>query len=197
MRIMMKQIDKLVEKQLGNVIRRYDHGGAIIFEIFSENYFNANAAVLKGMVKSWGGGIFISSQRPFKNISMLLKQKGINIKEVFFVDIATALSNEMLEKNKNCIHISKSITVDELTSAVYTSFLSKLKSRKKFIVVDSLTTMVAYNPLFIKMIKRLVDFLIGIARKNEALLIMCVSKEGSGEAFIKEISKKVDEVISL
>jgi predicted glycosyltransferase involved in capsule biosynthesis len=193
----MNQIDKSVEKRLRDVVRRYNNGGAIIFEIFSENYFNANAAALKGLVKSWGGGVFISSQRPFKNVSLLLKQKGINLKKVFFIDVATALSNDMLEKNKNCIHISKNISVDELTSAVYTSFLSRLKTRKKFIVVDSLTTMVAYNPLFIKMIKRLVDFLIGLSRKNGALLIMCVSKERSGEDFIKEISKKADEVVSL
>ncbi len=87
--------------------------------------------------------------------------------------------------------------MDELASAVYTSFLSKIKSRKKFIVVDSMSTMVAYTPMFKKMMKRLADFLIGLVRKNDAMLIMCVSKERSGEDFIKGIIKNVDEVLSL
>lgn len=55
----MKKIDKLVEKQLQGVMRKYEKGGAVIFEIFSENYFNANSALLKCMAQSWGACLFL------------------------------------------------------------------------------------------------------------------------------------------
>ena len=71
----MEQIDKLVEKQLQDVMRKYEKGGAVIFEIFSENYFNATSAVLKCMAESLGGGRVYFFAKALQKCFLALKAK--------------------------------------------------------------------------------------------------------------------------
>jgi archaellum biogenesis ATPase FlaH len=186
----------LLEKKIKSVVKRRSNGGSILLELFSQTYFQANCSVLKHLADSNYYGIFISSQRPFQNLVTLLKNNSIPLKNLYFVDVAVALAKEEQKKYPNCIHVPHDIDIDALTSAIYTAFLSKLRTEKKFIFIDSLTTMLAYSPIYEKMLLRFSDFLLGIAAKNAGtLVIMSVSRERSNDPILRALKEKVDEVV--
>ncbi len=167
---------------------------AMMMIVPSAHYFERNAAVVRMMTDSGRPGVYISFHRPFGNIIKVLKYYGVNTDKLAFVDVATATAGEKRENHPRCIHVSKEASVDEIIRGVHKS-LGKLKG-KKFIFVDSLTTMTFYKP--VKETLRLSKLLIEKLEKEHAnYLILNVSEELAHQEFIKKIAKDVDEIIKL
>lgn len=167
-----------------------------MMEIPAESYFESNSASVKALTSKGFDGIYISFQRPFKNISSLFAEKGIDIDKLLFIDVASSLSRETQERDPRCVHISPDINIDELVRAIYTS-LPKLKSKKRFIFIDSLTTISLYKPLSETM--RFSEFLIRTVKKEayNISLVFNVAKDLAQRKFIKDIALQVDEIIRL
>ena len=183
------------KKSIEQAIQMDKHGVIIMIELPVNAYFEMNSSTIKLLTNQGFEGIYISFQRPFKNISSFFKSEGIDTSTILFVDAATALSGEQQNEDPRCIHISQALDIDELVKAIYLS-LPKLKGQKKFIFIDSLTTISLYKPL--SQIMRFSEFLMRTVRKeNEenVILIFNVAKDLTQKKFIKDIAFHVDQVI--
>jgi KaiC/GvpD/RAD55 family RecA-like ATPase len=185
------------KKSIEQAIQMDKHGVIIMIELPVNAYFEMNSSTIKLLTNQGFEGIYISFQRPFKNIFSFFKSEGIDTSTILFVDAATTLSGEQQNEDPRCIHISQSLDIDELVKAIYLS-LPKLKGQKKFIFIDSLTTISLYKPL--SQIMRFSEFLMRTVRKeNEenVILIFNVAKDLTQKKFIKDIAFHVDQVISV
>jgi archaellum biogenesis ATPase FlaH len=166
----------------------------IMLESPTNAYFDANANNVKTLIQNGFEGVYISSQRPFKNVFSLFEEKGIDTSKVLIIDTISACEGASGKKT-DCIPISEKKMVDETVRAIYTE-LSKLKSRKVFIFIDSLTTMALYQPL--SEVMRFCEFLMGTVTKQDAkraVLVFGVAKELAQKKFIQDIALRVDETI--
>lgn len=186
---------KKIEKSLETAIKKHKTGTVIMMELPAEAYFEANSATVKLLTGKGFEGVYVSFHRPFKSISSMLKQEGVNINKLIFVDVASALGGEIQEKTPRCVHISPEIDIDELVRAIYTS-LDRLEG-KKFVFVDSLTTMALYKPLSETM--RFSEFLMLTVRKDKekVLLVFNVAKDLAQKKFIQDIALHADEVVNV
>jgi len=190
-------VNEIIKKSLIEAIKKHENRAVIMMELPTDSYFETNIKSVLFLTKQGYDGIYISFQRPFKNITSLLEQNGIDTNKLYFIDVATAFAKESQEKNTKCLHISSTIDVDELVRAIYTS-LEKLRGKKSFVFMDSLTTITLYKPL--SEIMRLSEFLIRTVRDHEPhniILILNVAKDLAQKKFIQDIAFHVDEVISL
>ncbi len=168
---------------------------AIMMELPAERYFEEAMKSVKSLLASEFEGVYISFQRPFRNISSMFGQNGIDVNKLVVIDVAAALVEANQEKDPRCVHISPEIDIDELVKAIYTS-LKKLKSEKKFIFIDSLTTISLYKPLSETL--RFSEFLMRTVKTEKNLtLIFNVAKDLSQKRFIKDIALQVDEVVNV
>ena len=191
---MTKQI---IKNSLSAAIKRHKEGAVIMMELPAESYLEANLVSVELLTRLGFEGVYVSFHRPFNNIFSLLKARGINVNKLLFIDVATAFAEEKQEKNPRCIHISPSIDIDELVRTIYTS-ISKLKSKKRFVFIDSMTTITLYKPLSETM--RFSEFLFRTVKKHEVedvVLIFNVAKGLAQKKFIKDIALHVDEVIGV
>src|SRR3989338_8236901 len=185
------------KNKLGKSLKSYKEGRVIMMELPAEAYFGATSDTVKALVDKGFEGVYISFQRPFANVQSLFKQKRINTNKLFIVDVATAFAQEEHEKHERCIHISPDIDVDELVRAIYTS-LDKIKSKKKFIFIDSLTTISLYKPL--SEVLRFCEFLTRVVKNHKVegiTLIFNVAKDLAQKKFIRDIAMQIDETISV
>ncbi|MEW6036395.1 MAG: hypothetical protein AB1529_07320 [Candidatus Micrarchaeota archaeon] len=171
-------------------------GGVIMMELPAEDYFEANAAAVAQLAEDGFEGVYISFQRPFGNVSGMLKQRGVDTGKIIFIDVATALGEEEHEKHSRCIHISREVSVDELVRAVHTG-LRRLGGKKKFVFIDSLTTITLHKPLSESM--RFYEFLVSTAKVGESglVLVLSVAKELRQKRFIEDVAVHADEVIGV
>jgi len=177
-----------------NEILKTGKGNSILLELDAELYFKTIIKAIKKLQKKGLSGIYVSTQRPFKNISSLLKKEGININKIIFIDVASAASKEAQEKCKGCVHISPELDVDELVEAIYNS-AEKMKG-KKFIFIDSITTFALYKPISESL--RFSEFLISqVKGKKDIILILNVAKDLSQKKFIRDVVMRADKTIEI
>ena len=190
-------VNESIQKSLEDAIKKYSGGAIVMAELPADEYIEACIASVKYLVENGYEGIYISFQRPFKNISNLLKAGGVDMSKLFFVDVASASSDERGEKDPRCIHVSDSLDIDEIVRSIYTT-LPILKGEKKFIFIDSMTTIALLEPLSETM--RFSEFLIRTIKKHEVdhvLLVFNVAKDFAQKKFIKDIAIHVDDIITV
>ena len=93
-------------KSAFNEVLKTKEGKSILLELDVESYLEANNKTIKILQKKGLRGVYINIQRPFKNISSLLKKQGMDLNKLIFIDVASAVSKETQENNKGCVHIS-------------------------------------------------------------------------------------------
>ncbi|QQG40072.1 MAG: hypothetical protein HYS81_01530 [Candidatus Aenigmatarchaeota archaeon] len=173
------------------------HESAVIMtELPTDVYLDKATDVVKFFVGQGFSGVYVSFQRPFKNLSSFFKKKAIKNDRIYVVDAASACSGADAHEAKTCVPVSEEVEIDELVRAIYTS-LDKLDG-KKFIFVDSLTTMTLHKPLSDTM--RFSDFLIRTVRKGEVkevVLVFNVAADLTHKKFIRDIAMQVDEVVKV
>ena len=187
----------IIPKSFSSALNKHRQGAIILMELPEEHYFEANTSTIKLLIKKGYEGIYVSFHRPFKNISSLFTKAKVNINKLIFIDVASSVHKENGGKNPRCVRISPEIDIDELVSAIYTS-LPKLKSRKRFIFIDSLNTITLYKNL--SDVMRFAEFLSREVENHEVwnvILIFNVAKGLSQQKFIKDIAIRVHEVVNV
>src|SRR3989338_3798276 len=169
-------------------------GKSILLELAAESYLEIIIKTLKKLQKKGLSGVYVSIQRPFKNISSLLEKQGIGLNKLIFIDVASAVSKETPEKCKGCVHISPELDVDKLVKAVYTS-LDQMKG-KKFIFIDSLTTLALHKPISETL--RFSEFLMrSVKDSKDIVLILNAAKDLSHKKFIRDVVAHADKTIEV
>lgn len=189
-------VESTIDQSLVNVMNKNKHGIVIMTELPTENYFDITASCIKRMVEDGYEGIYISFQRPFANLDSSLRRRGVNVDKLLFIDVASSLAMDSQNTDSKVIHISQNIDVNELVRVIYSS-LPQIKTREKFIYIDSLSTITLHKPLSETL--RFSEFLIRTTKKTpmdeSVFLIFNVSRDLTQRKFIKDIALRVNEVV--
>jgi KaiC/GvpD/RAD55 family RecA-like ATPase len=174
--------------------KQIKHGFVILAEHSADAYFMELAGGLKQIIKRGYAGVYVNSQRPFNNLSSMLKRHKVDTKKLVFIDFTASLEKFKYSKNERYIRIAPSIGFEHLSLAIRESLL-KLKSKKKFVFLDSITTLQLYD-ISEKVLYRFYEFLMDTARKGQSTLILNVSQGMAKKPFIRDLAFFVDMQIS-
>ncbi len=158
----------------------------------SENSEKANMALLDYLVNKKGyKGNYIAVSRPFKNISMLLKNNAIDSEQLFFIDcISRDLGGEV--EAHNCVYIDSPQHLTDLSIAMQELFAMK---HGEFVVIDSVNTLSIYNDH--ERLMKFMHFVSSKIRLHELKGVMISLHKGTDPTFVSEISQFCDKVIDL
>jgi len=185
-------VTKLIEKNIAKQKSKW----VFMLEVPEENYFEVSIETVKVLVNKNGySGLYISLHRPYQNLVSLLKGKKINTNKLYFIDAASSQAEVKGKETEKCTYISKELNIDELTRAIY-KMLPKIKGKKKFLFLDSITTLTLYQPLSEAL--RFAEFLSRIVTKGEVNgVVVNVAKDLAQTKFIKDIMLHVNKVIRI
>jgi len=182
---------------LDEKLKPQNKGAVIVIETPVENYIDANISSVKSMIDNGFEGIYLSFQRPFKNISVLFEQNGIDIERLFIFDCASVFSECDQDCNPRCIKLGSSFKLEDMVEKICCN-IQKLNSDKRFIFVDSLSTL-AIHESFSETLK-FSEFLINSVRKKESdniTFVFNVAKELGTKRYNENINFYADEHIHL
>jgi len=185
------------QQRINSIVKKGSNGQIVMMELPTDTYFSYSSAVIRTLTMKGFDGVYISFQRPLGNVTSLLKQQKINTKNILFLDIASILGEAAGNPQQAVAGMPADINIDELVKAIYT-MLDNLRSRKRFIFIDSLTPIALYKPL--SEVMRFSEFLSRTVRSHElenVILIFSVAQELAQKKFIRDIAMRVDEVITL
>jgi KaiC/GvpD/RAD55 family RecA-like ATPase len=178
----------LINDSFTNNICKNNKSGTFLLELPSDDYFVASSASVKCLTEKGYKGIYLSFQRPFENIYNLFDKYEINNDNVVIIDCANS--------KEDFVNIS-SFDNDKLCKKI-TDGLKELKGEKKFVFIDSLTTIALYKKE--SEIKKLAKTLIELKNSkhfDNLLILFNVSEELSSKRFVKDISSYADDTINV
>jgi len=166
----------------------------VLVELPTKDYMKQAIIKLKTLVNTGYTGVYISFQRPIDNLLKILKKEDIDTKKLVFVDVASSMCGGISKNAVQCIPLAPNVDMDDLIRVTYLA-LDKLKEKKRFIFIDSLTTIALHKPL--SDIMRYSEFLMTTVKKDEqqVLLVLFVAADLRQKRFIKDIALRVDEVV--
>ena len=117
----------------------------VLFIADPKEYVAQNLALLKDFVNvKKMNGIYITVNRPYLSLLSLLSKEGIDTSHMFFIDLITRTLNDMPERKSNRIFMGSATNLTDLSLAISQAVSANQKA-KKFIYLDSLSTMLIYN----------------------------------------------------
>ncbi|MFH0885438.1 MAG: hypothetical protein V1861_07050 [Candidatus Micrarchaeota archaeon] len=184
-------MDKKIAQSLGTAMKRHEKGAVIAIEIPPAAHLKANAASVSLIMGMGYSGIYLTFHVPFEDILSDLKSQGADMDKIIFVTCDAKKSGE-----SRCVIVPKGCNVNDIIVAVGVA-LPKLKSAKKFIFVDSLTTLSASRQLaealkFSEFLKRLIK-----EREVDMVILAFDSNDAVHMKFIEDTAIHVDEIVRL
>ena len=183
----MVDIDKL-QKELENT----SEDSIVLLETNPDSSLDTYIAVIKLLAKKNNKGIIISANRPYITLMKLYEQHNIDTKNMFILDLISKNQNELL-KAKNVIFLNN---ISALTD-IALSFNDCLKTipEKKFVVIDSITTMLMHNQPYV--FARFIHSMLTIMRLNQIGGILISIDMKTNKDVRAEIAQLCDKVIKL
>jgi hypothetical protein len=183
--------------ELEHTITTQKEASVLMMELPSEEYFTANASSIKTLTDSGYEGVYVSFQRPFVNIFSLFQKQGINVDKLLIIDNATAWNEGVQEKNPQCVRVPSEMDVTMLIQTICTS-LSRLKSKERFVCIDSLSTMALYEPFSDPL--EVSELLVRMVRKQgfkQVTFLLNVSEDLSEKRFFKDVARYADKFLHI
>ena len=183
----MNKMDKEeIIRQLDDAIRKHDRGAIIMAKLPTESYMSVNALLVDAMTSKTYECIYISLRTPFEQTLSTLSKTVSSKNKLFFIASDAKASAK-------CIPLKKNPDIGEIIWAVEAT-LPKLISMKKFIFLDSLSSISDSQPL--AEVLKLSEYLSRLMRKREIEgLILVFDSKYANNAFVKDVALKVDEVL--
>lgn len=182
---------------LNQFVKEHKDGSFVLLETPTESYFDANIKSVNYLLNEGFEGVYVSFQRPFNNVASNFKKQGIDLKKILIIDCATAFISEKKKKNPRCVNIRSDTEVDELAEIIQRS-LEQLGDGKKFVFVDSLSTVALYKsyPEVLKLPKFLLETLKDSCCENVSLFFN-IATELSKDSLVESMSSYSNEFIHL
>lgn len=180
---------KKVNSSIDEIIMEPGRRGLFVFEIPTESYYELSIRSVKYLVDRGCKGVYISFQRPLKNISTWFEHFGINKEDVKILDMTITSS----EKERN----DSPDDTEKIWDKIH-SFLNTLESSKKFVFIDSITTMSLIKSDFWtdSFSNSLMNF-IDKEAFNDIIFLVNVAKDLTDKKIVKEISSVANGVFSI
>jgi hypothetical protein len=88
--------------------------------------------------------IYITVNRPYENLTSMLKKRGVNTDKMLFIDCITKTGGGNFENKKNCLLVASPKNLTDI-GIVLEDTIKSFGKACKFLFLDSLSTLLIYN----------------------------------------------------
>jgi len=179
---------KKLEGEFSNLLE----GWIVLIETSAEKSFETGLASIKILTDKNYNGVIVSASRPYVNLVSIYQQNNIDIKKISIIDCISKSQKADLEAD-NVMFLEN---VSDLTN-ISLSIGKYIKTipGKKFIFVDSITTMLIHNKP--KVFSRFIHGILTRMRLNGVSGLLISLEDETNREVRAEIAQLCDKVIKV
>ncbi|MFH1565493.1 MAG: ATPase domain-containing protein [bacterium] len=191
--MILNKID--ITKLLKDHFSRLNHGWVSLMQLPMEKAMDVNIESIKIFQELGYEGIYITLSKDYVELTKIFREKGIDMGRLAFVDGVSQMYGIGAVDSPNVKYISGPVSLDGIVAAI-TDIIPVMKGKKRFVFLDSITTVLLYNSL--ERTLKFSEFLTTSLKRLEVTGVMVsVSKGFANDKLIKELAKMSNEVIKL
>lgn len=184
-----------ITKLLKEKYTKLGQGWITLMQIPIENSMQVNIEAIKILQDLGYEGIYITLSKDYVELSKLFRAKGIDMGKIIFIDGISQMYGIKQVKSPSVTYVDGPVSIDAISESV-TKIVPSMKNKKKFVFLDSITTVLLYNSL--ERTLRFSQFLTKSLKQLQAVgIVVSVSKGFANENLVKELTKVSNEVINL
>jgi len=164
----------------------------ILVETSAENASEVTLAAVKALTETNDHGIIISANRPYMNLLNNYERNNINTSKVHILDLISKNLNADTS-TKNVMFMENASSLTDISLSV-NNYIKKLNG-KKFIFIDSITTMLIHNEPYV--FARFIHSILTKMRINGIGGLMISLTDKTNREVRAEIAQLCDKVITV
>jgi hypothetical protein len=139
-------------------------------------------------------GIYITVNKPYGTMKELLRDRGVNTSRIFFIDAISQTVTQPKLTNHQVIYLPNPQSLTDLSLALNAA-ATALEGSKKFLFMDSLSTLLIYNET--ESVAKFAHFLTIKMRSLNIKGVLIALRQMLDEELIFEVAQYCDRVIDL
>jgi archaellum biogenesis ATPase FlaH len=151
----MKEIKEKIKEEIEPMSNKF----IVLLDTPAEKYCDAAMCSADFMVGKGRTGVYVSASRPYRFMLKEMQKRGINPDNLLFIDCISRMAGE--QPRGKCLYVENPSALGEISLHI-ASILDKIESNEKFLIMDSLSTLLIYNSA--NSIKDFLTFLINKLR---------------------------------
>ncbi|MBT4539471.1 hypothetical protein HOC32_04255 [Candidatus Woesearchaeota archaeon] len=160
----------------------------------AETYQDTNTNIIKELIGANIPGVYVTLNRPYKNIKKTFSEKNIDTSNVIFIDAVTKTSSGEIKKKADCLYIGNPKNLSDISIAMDQAIMA-IPAKDKFLFFDSLSTLLLYNE--VNVVARFVHFLSGKMRIWQVKGIIISLRREKDKELIEELKTFCDVTLNL
>ncbi len=158
-----------------------------------KHYNNITMSIAKYLTMELGyPGVYISTNLPYATISKEMTEHGINTNLIIFIDAISNISGMEEVRSKYCFYLDSPQNLTDLSIAI-TEAISAIPTKEKFVIFDSLSTLLIYNSP--ATVAEFVHFLVSKLRRWSATGVIIAMEKKKSEKLLGHVFKFFDSMI--
>jgi KaiC/GvpD/RAD55 family RecA-like ATPase len=139
-------------------------------------------------------GIYVTVNKPYGTLQELLRDRSIDTSQLYFIDAVSQTVTQPRLVNRNVTYLPNPQSLTEISLAVDTA-AEQLPAGRKFLVLDSLSTLLIYNDT--NTVAKFAHFLTMKMRAANTRGILVALRHMMDEELIFDVAQYCDKVIDL
>ena len=178
-------VGEIIEKGLGGA-EEY----IALATVDAEHYQQTNIEIIHYLTAIDGTpGVYVTLNKPFATMEVILKRANINIEMIIFIDAVTRTTGGSIEKTQKCLFIGSPENLSDISLAMDQA-VRAIPGEKKFLFFDSLNTLLIYNKS--GTVAKFIHFLSGKMRLWRVKGIIISLERESDKELLSELSQFCD-----
>jgi KaiC/GvpD/RAD55 family RecA-like ATPase len=184
-----------VGKCLKEKYAKLARGWITLMQLPIGNAMEVNIESIKTLQSLGYEGVYITLSKDYMELAKLLKKKGVDMGKLAFIDGISQMYGIDQVDSPSVTYVAGPISIDAISEAI-TQIVPTMKGERKFVFLDSITTVLLYNSL-----ERTLHFSRFLTKSLQTMqvvgVLVSVSKGFANDNLIKELAKLSNEVINL
>lgn len=169
----MKEIKDKIKDKIKEEIEVLGSKFIVTLDTPAEKYCDTAMDSAEFMLGKGKKGVYVTASRPYMFMLREMQKRGVNIDNLVFIDCISCMAGE--HTFRECDYVENPAALDEISMHI-ASLLDKIQSNEKFLIIDSLSTLLIYSSA--NLVKDFLTFLINKLRRDGIdCIILIIEKE--------------------
>ncbi len=177
---------------IASKISDFENQRVIMITAKSENHIPVISNMAQKLVNEKKmGGVYLSITKPSDGISSILSAANVSTDDVYFIDCISLMAGKAQggPPNEKVTYIENPSSLEEI-SMYLDRMLAKVKSEKKFLFMDSLSSLLIYNTD--KSVKEFTHYLINKIRLEKLVGVILTIEKKEVEDLVRTLTPMCD-----
>jgi KaiC/GvpD/RAD55 family RecA-like ATPase len=179
------------ESKMEGVMKELADGTANLVIVSVEEYGLVAKTILHHFQSSQIPGVYVTTNKPYYDLLKGMENVPSNI---HFVDVITSLAGREKEETPNVTFLDSPLELVEMDVSIQGQ-LSKITGSKKFLCLDSISTLLVYNSP--EAVERFSHTVVSKNRKEEVIILLIMVESEENENVINTLGQFVDQTIRM